>query len=287
MAKIPESYLPPPELRPKRIYSLDEFRNIPQKFNSTEVLLDQTAAKYGDKVAIYFDEQRITYKQLQASVNRVANGLKKLGVEEGDRVLMRMPNIPPIIVCNFAIIKIGAVSLPTSVLFSRSEIAHVANVSEAKVIIVAAVMLGELEAAKADLKFAKTIVVVGGDENEVRAKGYVPYADLMKNPDQCEAVKRDRMDVSVLLFTSGTTGLSQGDGPLHGRVADRRRRVRQILLGGVRQGRDRRPGAPRDGGGVLHRGGHPVPVRRGRLPHREVRPGRRCSRTSRTTRSRS
>jgi hypothetical protein len=70
MGKIPESYLPPPELRPKRIYKLDEFQKIPQKFNSTEVLLDQTAAKYGDKVAIYFDEQRITYKQLQASVNR-------------------------------------------------------------------------------------------------------------------------------------------------------------------------------------------------------------------------
>src|SRR3990172_12070880 len=82
MAKIPESYLPPPELRPQRIYNLDEFRNIPQKFNSTEVLLDQTAAKYRDKVAIYFYEARITYKQLQASVNRVANGLKKLGVEE-------------------------------------------------------------------------------------------------------------------------------------------------------------------------------------------------------------
>ncbi len=210
MAKIPESYLPPPELRPKRIYNLDEFKNIPQKFNSTEILLDQTAARYGDKAAIYFDDKSVTYKQLQASVNRVANGLKKLGIEEGDRVLMRMPNIVPIIVCNFAIIKIGAVSLPTSVLFARTEIAHVANLAEAKVIIVAAPMLGEVEAAKADLKFAKTIVVVGGDENEVRAKGYVPYADLMKNPDQCEAVKRDRMDVSVLLFTSGTTGLPKG-----------------------------------------------------------------------------
>jgi len=210
MGKIPESYLPPPELRPKRIYALDEFKNIPQQFNSTEVLLDQTAAKDGDKVAVYFDDQRITYKQLQASVNRVANGLKKLGVEEGDRVFLRMPNIPPAIVCNFAIIKIGGVSLPTSVLFARTEIAHVANLSEAKVMIVAAAMLGEVEAARAELKTVKTIVVVGGDENEVRAKGYTPYADLMKNPDQCEAVKRDRMDVSVLLFTSGTTGLPKG-----------------------------------------------------------------------------
>ncbi|MGE5699593.1 MAG: acyl-CoA synthetase [Deltaproteobacteria bacterium] len=212
MGKIPENYLPPAELRPKRIYSLEEFKNIPQKFNSTEVLLDQNVAKYGDKVAIYFDDQRITYKQLQASVNRVANGLKKLGVEEGDRVMMRMPNITPAIVCNFAIIKIGAVSLPTSVLFARTEIAHVANLSEAKVLVVAQAMLGEVEGAKADLKSVKHIVVVAppGSEDEIRAKGYIPYADLMKNPDQCEAVKRDRMDVSVLLFTSGTTGLPKG-----------------------------------------------------------------------------
>ena len=212
MGKIPESYLPPPELRPKRIYSLEEFQNIPQKFNSTEVLLDQTAAKYGDKVAVYFDDQRITYKQLQASVNRVANGLKKLGVEEGDRVLMRLPNIPPAIVCNFAIIKIGGVSLPTSALFARTEIAHVANLAEAKVMIVAQAMMEEVEKAKPDLKTVQTIVVVAppGSEDAIRAQGYVPYSDLMKNPDQCEAVKRDRMDVSVLLFTSGTTGLPKG-----------------------------------------------------------------------------
>jgi 2-aminobenzoate-CoA ligase len=213
MAKIPESYLPPPDLRPKRVYTLKEFQDIPQKFNSTEILLDQTAAKYGDKTAVYFDDQRISYKQLQATVNRVANGLKKLGVGEGDRVMMRMPNVPAAIVCNFAIIKIGAVSLPTSVLFARTEIAHVANTAEAKVLLVAQAMLPEVEAARADLKTVEKIVVVappGTNEDEIRAKGYIPYADLMKNPDQCEAVKRDRMDVSVLLFTSGTTGLPKG-----------------------------------------------------------------------------
>ncbi len=212
MGKIPESYLPPPELRPKRIYGLDEFQNIPQTFNSTEVLLDQTAAKYGDKVAVYFDDQRLTYKQLQASVNRVANGLKKLGIEEGDRVMMRLPNIPPAIICNFAIIKIGGVALPTSALFASVEIAHVANLAEAKVLIVAQAMMEEVEKAKANLKTVKTIVIVAppGSEDEIRAKGYVPYSDLMKNPDQCDAVRRDRMDVSVLLFTSGTTGLPKG-----------------------------------------------------------------------------
>ena len=196
MAKIPESYLPPPELRPQRIYTLKEFKDIPQKFNSTEVLLDQTAAKYGDKTAVYFDDQRISYKQLQATVNRIANGLKKLGVGEGDRVMMRMPNIPAAIACNFAIIKIGAVSLPTSVLFARTEIAHVANTAEAKVLIVAQAMLPEVESARADFKTVEKIVVVappGTNEDEIRAKGYIPYSDLMKNPDQCEAVQRDQI----------------------------------------------------------------------------------------------
>lgn len=213
MAKIPADYLPPEELRPKRIYTLKEFQEIPQKFNSTEILLDETAKAYGDKVAVYFEDQKITYRQLQATVNRIANGLRKLGVEEGDRVMMRMPNIPAAIACNFAIIKIGAVSLPTSVLFARTEIAHVANLAEAKVLIVSQAMLGEVEAAKPNLKTIQHIVVVappGTDEGAIRAKGYIPYSDLMKNPDQCEAVRRDRMDVSVLLFTSGTTGLPKG-----------------------------------------------------------------------------
>jgi hypothetical protein len=42
MGNIPESYLPPPELRPRRAYELEEFQSIPQKFNSTEILLDRT-----------------------------------------------------------------------------------------------------------------------------------------------------------------------------------------------------------------------------------------------------
>lgn len=212
MAKIPEGYLPPPELRPKRIYTLPEFEKIPQTFNSTEVLLDETAAKYPDRPAIFFDDTVLTYKQLQASVNRFANGLKSLGVSEGDRVMMRMPNIPPAIICNFATIKIGAVSLPTSVLFARTEVSHVANNAEAKVLVVAQAMLAEVEAAKADLTTVEKIVVVCAPDqvDAIREKGYVPYADLMKFPDTCDAVKRDRMDISVLLYTSGTTGLPKG-----------------------------------------------------------------------------
>lgn len=212
MARILEEYLPPPELQPTRIYTLPEFKEYPQKFNSTEELLDKNvAAGRGDKVAIYFEDQKITYKALQGMVNRLGNGLMGLGIEEGDRVMIRCPNIPPAIASNFAIIKIGAVSLPTSPLFSRAEIAHVANHAGARAIIVAAALLEELEKARPDLKTVEHIIVIGGDPAELKQKGYLSYQELIaKGSDQLEAVKRDRNDVSVLLYTSGTTGLPKG-----------------------------------------------------------------------------
>src|SRR5574341_2207048 len=212
MGKIPADYLPPSELRPQRIYTLPEFKNIPQRLNSTEELLDKTvAAGKGDRVALCFDDKRIPYKALLAQVNKLGSALKKLGIEEGERVALRLPNIPPAIVANFAVLKIGAVVLPTSVLFSRAEIAHVFNNAEVKAVIVAATLLEELEKAAPELKAVKHIIVVGGDAAEIKKKGYLVYQELLDSGEPtCDPVRRDRMDISVLLFTSGTTGLPKG-----------------------------------------------------------------------------
>ena len=212
MGKIPADYLPPSELRPQRIYTLPEFKNIPQRLNSTEELLDKTvAAGKGDRVALCFDDKRIPYKALLAQVNKLGSALKKLGIEEGDRIALRLPNIPPAIVANFAVLKIGAVVLPTSVLFSRSEIAHVFNNAEVKAVIVAATLLEELEKAIPELKTVKHVIVVGGEAEEIKKKGYLLYQELLDSGEPtCDPVRRDRMDVSVLLFTSGTTGLPKG-----------------------------------------------------------------------------
>jgi len=212
MGKIPADYLPPSELRPQRIYTLPEFKNIPQRLNSTEELLDKTVAGgKGDRVALYFEDKRIPYKALLAQVNKLGSALKKLGIEEADRVALRLPNIPPAIVANFAVLKIGAVVLPTSVLFSRAEIAHVFNNAEVKAVIVAATLLEELEKAVPELRTVKHIIVVGGEPEEIKKKGYLLYQELLDGGDpKCDPVRRDRMDVSVLLFTSGTTGLPKG-----------------------------------------------------------------------------
>jgi 2-aminobenzoate-CoA ligase len=212
MGAIPAGYLPSRELWPKRIYLLPEHRTYPQQLNSTEELVDRHVEEgRGDRVAILYEDQRITYRQLQASVNKLGSALRALGLGEEDRVLLRSPSIPPALVANFAVIKIGAVVVPTSPLFSRAEIAHIAENAEAVALIVAAPLLEEVEKAKAELGRIKHVVVIGGDAAEVKAKGYIPYGELLaKGSDRCEPARRDRTAVSVLLYTSGTTGLPKG-----------------------------------------------------------------------------
>jgi 2-aminobenzoate-CoA ligase len=205
-------YLPPRELWPTRIYQLPEFAAYPARFNPTEQLLDNAvAAGRGERIALLFEDQRISYAQLLGQANKLGNALRELGIGEGDRVLLRSPTIPPAIVANFAVLKLGAVITPISPLFSRAEIAHVANDAEAVAIIVHAALLGELEAARENLKTIRHIIVIGGEPAELKAKGYRLYGELLQSGGATLApVRRAREDVAVLLYTSGTTGRPKG-----------------------------------------------------------------------------
>src|SRR5216684_6540045 len=205
-------YLPPRELWPTRIYNLPEFATYPSRLNPTEELLDKAvAAGRGERVALLFEEQRVTYAQLLTQANKLGNALRELGISEGDRVLLRSPTIPPAIAANFAVLKLGAVITPISPLFSRAEIAHVANDAEAVAIVVHFALLGEVEAARENLKTLRHIIVVGGDAAELKSKGYLLYSELLQSGGPTLApVPRRREDLAVLLYTSGTTGQPKG-----------------------------------------------------------------------------
>ncbi len=205
-------YLPPRETWPSRVYTLPEFQSYAERFNPTEELLGKAVnAGKAERQAILFEDQKLTYGQLLTNANKFGNALRELGVDEGDRVLLRTPNIPPALVANFGILKLGAVCTPTSPLFSRAEIAHVANDSEAVAIVVSAALLGEVEAAKENFKTLRHIIVVGGDVAEVKGKGFIPYGELLQSGGaELDPVPRRREDVGLLLYTSGTTGRPKG-----------------------------------------------------------------------------
>lgn len=210
MSGILDAFLPPRELWPARTYLPEQ--KYPDRLNSTEELIDkQVAAGRGHRPAILFQDQRITYADLLARVNRIGNALRTLGMREFDRVIIRAPNVPDAVATNLAVIKIGAVSVPISPLFSGREILHVAQHCQATSLVVFAGMLPDVEKVRADLSTVKHIIVIGGAPAEIKAKGFLPFADLVASAsDRLDPVRHQRDDVSVLLYTSGTTGLPKG-----------------------------------------------------------------------------
>ncbi|MEM4472296.1 MAG: acyl-CoA synthetase [Archaeoglobaceae archaeon] len=209
MMKI-ENYLPPKELWPEFKVSRELYENLPQKLNLAEEIIDKNAVKNRNRVAIFFEDKKFTYREVSELSNRVASKLVELGVEPMDRVAIRFANIPEAVISNFAIIKAGAIPVTLHPRWSKKEVLHVLNDSGAKFVFTQPALLKEIEEVKEDLKFLKNIILVG-DEKLAEEKGYLSFEKLVKEGDKkFNPVKVDKDAPAVLLYTSGTTGLPKG-----------------------------------------------------------------------------
>jgi 2-aminobenzoate-CoA ligase len=211
MSKIPENYLPPKDMWPEYLVP-EEFADTPMELNLADFLVDRHVREgRGDNPAIKFMDKTITYAQLQQQVNKFGNSLKKAGVESQDRVGIRLVNSPQAVVTIFAIEKIGAIPVPTSPLWSSEEVAFVANDSEMKFFVVNAPLMEQVEKAKANLKHGTKVVVIGGNPDEVKAKGNLVYEEMLeKGSPELKATMLKANDIGIMLYTSGTTGMPKG-----------------------------------------------------------------------------
>jgi len=98
-------------------------------------LLEQVAKRHPDAPALYFEGKTISYHQVEIMANRVANGLKSLGIGKGDKVAIMLPNIPEFIYSFFGIQRIAAVAVPFNTMYKGGEVIHILKDSGAKAII--------------------------------------------------------------------------------------------------------------------------------------------------------
>src|SRR5215472_16427963 len=113
---------PPQELWPEKIYNLPDL-SYPDTFNACYQLVDANLELgRGSVPAIYFADTIITYAQLADEVMKIAGALRQHGVKPGDGVLIRLLNRPHFITTFLAVLRIGAVALPTAPLLRHREI---------------------------------------------------------------------------------------------------------------------------------------------------------------------
>ena len=153
----------------------------------------------GEAVALWLigeGEEKISFGQLRARSNQVANHLRALGVARGDRVLVLLPNKRQLWEALLALMKLGAVAIPATTLLAEADLKDRFERGRIRHAIVPAALTPRFE----PLAGAYTKIAVGG------APGWRRFEDSYDRPESFAADGETRADDPLLLyFTSGTT----------------------------------------------------------------------------------
>jgi 2-aminobenzoate-CoA ligase len=206
-SQIPPAYLPEPEAMPEQLYELPDL-HYPERLNAAAELLDSALARgFGDRPAFHCDDGDVTYAELAGAVNRVGNALHGLGLQPGDRVLLRLPDGPDLAYWVLALQKIGAVPVPTFTLARAPDLVHRENDSEAIAVVAAAELLDEVEKARTEFRYAQHLIAVPATNDPT----YLDAARLIgESADTLIAADTHRDDLALILYTSGSTGDPKG-----------------------------------------------------------------------------
>jgi 2-aminobenzoate-CoA ligase len=188
--------LPPKDQWPRLHFDLPELR-YPERLNCATVLLDDAIAEgHGDRPAILADAGTITYRELLARANRIANALEAAGVAPGNRVLLRGYNGPGLYAAWLAVMKTGAIAVTTMPMLRAPELTAVIGKARPAFALCDHRLVAELQAVAADGGVG-TVITWGNGDLEARMAA---ASDRFENADTASD------DVCLLAFTSGTTG---------------------------------------------------------------------------------
>jgi benzoate-CoA ligase family protein len=177
---------------------------LPDQYNLTTHFVDRHIAEgRGDKTAIVCGDMKITFDQIASDVNRVGNGLRELGIQEEQRVLLLLPDCPEFVAAYFGSIKIGAVPVPTNTTLHSSDYAYFLDESRARILIVHSSLYSRVEPAFSQRKYLRHVIVVGEPQPDRLAWGEWVAA----SSPELRAAQTNKDDVAFWLWTSGSTGL--------------------------------------------------------------------------------
>ena len=181
------------------------------------IFLEDSARKHPERDALVLGETRLTYGQVDAMANQVANLLVSRGIVPGDKVALSCPNLPWFPVVYYGILKAGGVVVPLNVLLKGREIAYHLGDSDAKAYLcfegtadlpmATEGHAGFTQAAGCEQMFVVTADPAAASPVEgVETLG----AALAGQPPVFESVPTAETDTAVILYTSGTTGQPKG-----------------------------------------------------------------------------
>lgn len=174
---------------------------------------------------IYEDQQYIreyTNVEIAKEATQLAAGLRTLGIEKGDRIIVMMLNCPEVAIAYQAIARLGGVTIPVLPLLKGPEVHYIAENSGAKAILTSPPLIPLLTSALSNLPTMHHLISTGTiDESASTEKGTPQiwaYSDIVaKGADKADqyltdldGIAPEPDDMAVIIYTSGTTGRPKG-----------------------------------------------------------------------------
>lgn len=173
-------------------------------------LLEKWAAAQPDKVyAKLSATEQVTFRQMRDMTAATAAGLHRLGVRQGDNVIVWMPNTIDCIRVWFAINWLGATYVPINTAYQGGLLEHVLRNAGAEIIVTHAALVDRL--AQVDTARLKKVVLFGGAPSPVGDLEVLP-AGVLDVDGEAPPPERpiEPWDMQSIIYTSGTTGPSKG-----------------------------------------------------------------------------
>ncbi len=194
-------------------------------------LLDDSASRFPNAVALDFQGATTTYAKLLEQVNRLASALGKLGVTKGTRVGLILPNIPQNVIAYYATLRLGGVVVENNPQYTERELQHQLEDAGVEVLITLDLMYAAVRKIRKDLPALRHVIVTTvfdglhglkallGPYVKKELRADIPAGDQILRWKQVLAKGETRAaqaavdpvtDLALLQYTGGTTGLSKG-----------------------------------------------------------------------------
>jgi long-chain acyl-CoA synthetase len=199
--------------------------NVPAFIDYPEIplheLLSNSAKDHPNLSAIDYNDNEITYKELDLFSDQFATGLSKIGIRKGDRIALFLPNIPQFIIAYFGILKLGAVATTISQLHKDREVKYQLINSGAKSIITLNSLYSMIEKTWQETKL-QNVIIAGlnwksypNDSSQMIfcKENVFSFEKIIKENSNSNSPKIEinpKVDLAGLQYTGGTTGRAKG-----------------------------------------------------------------------------
>ena len=196
--------------------------HVPDQFNIASYFIDRNLELgRGKNIAVHEDGRRLNYEQLSEMVNRCGNGLRSLGLEAENRVLMAMPDSAEFVAVFFGAAKMGAVPVPVNPASKPEDLLYFLNDSGARAFLVQEDIwpqIAPLLPRAPELRHVVVLPAVPAQQKNISVEtpkgvrySFHSLSDLSKGaPGNLEPAATSKDDIAFFLYTSGSTGGPKG-----------------------------------------------------------------------------